>query len=122
MSTKLGPSGSELTLAEPHVCRYNNKLIGSSDRMWDGTYTTDYTADKDVWHVEWEELTEAQLTAGSGVLTAADRSQALRWSPPDEEEGGDGWHTVHIGDHTISVDTVDVSPNRYNVVLEFEEQ
>lgn len=95
MSTKLGVSGSEATLDQPSRCGVAEEKIGQYRRMADGTLKLDYVAIKSSWRVSWSTLPKGGATSGrTEIRTEALRTGELRWSPPDEDESSDGWHTV----------------------------
>ena len=89
-TTKLGLSGSEVTVANPNVdfVEYD-EIIGASVRTLDGTLQTNYTATKKRWRVRWAYLTDAELTT---LQTEIVRTSDLSWVPPS----GDSTYTVHV--------------------------
>jgi len=84
VTTKIGLSGSEATVANPEVQSYQPRedFIGSSARALDGTLRTQIVALKRKWSVTWAAQEGVAL---SGLLTELRRLATLSWYPP---EGG----------------------------------
>jgi len=94
MTTKIGVSGSESSVPDPHRPGYTVTVsdVAHSERGLDGSLNTLFVAAKRRWHVEWRLLTAAQRTT---LWTALTLQQHVSWMPP---EGGT--YTVRVTNPT----------------------
>jgi len=85
MTTKIGLSGSEVTVADPDQREYRVEtiILANSQRAGDGTLRTDFTTVKRRWTVPWKGLSAVDYAALWAELM---RASHLDFEPP---EGGD---------------------------------
>jgi len=112
VTTKIGVSGSETTVPDPHRPGYTASAadVAHSERALDGSLNTLFVAAKRRWHVEWRLLTAAQRTS---LWTELMRQQHLSWQPP---EGGTytvrvtnpTWRQTASADYAVETDLEEV--------------
>jgi len=111
MTTKIGVSGNEATVPDPVYdgpYEQTPTMVGTSQRMIDGTRKRHIAAQKRTWRVVWAGLTSAQRAT---LTTELDRKADLSWKPPDG-----GTYTVQIDSYTVEAFTQNTW--RVSVVME----
>jgi hypothetical protein len=82
MTTKIGISGSEATVPDPHMdtYRYEPFFVQSSQRALDGTNRRQLVTQKRRWHVEWRMV---DATMRSTIMTELNRAITLSFITPE---------------------------------------